>query len=83
MTSSAHTVTASRSPVAPNTASMITRSDDVTSACGRPAALTSVSSSRAPGRSETCERASRETIPSSSHLASCSRGMGLLALPSR
>ena len=62
---------------------MITRSDEVTSAYGTPAACTSASRSRAPGRSLTGDRFSRETIPSSIHRASCSRETGLLALPSR
>jgi hypothetical protein len=49
LTSFAHTSTSKRSPVRASTASMNRRSDEVTSAYGRPAAATSASSSRAPG----------------------------------
>ena len=58
-----------------STASMIGRSEEVTSACGIPAARTSASSSRAPGSSgHPRARLSSATMPSTSHRADRPRG---------
>jgi hypothetical protein len=83
LTSFAHTSTSKRSPVRASTASMNRRSDEVTSAYGRPAAATSASSSGAPGRSGTPRSRTRSPTPDMSHSATCSGDAGRRALPVR
>ena len=83
LTSSAHTSASKRRPVRASTASMNRRSEEVTSAHGRPAAATSASSSRAPGRSGTPWSRTRSAMPAISHSATTSGGAGLVALASR
>ena len=82
-TSSAHTSTSNRNPVLARTASMKLRSDEVTRAHGSPAAATSASSSRAPGRNGIPSRRTRSVISPISHSPTSSGGAGRVALASR
>jgi hypothetical protein len=83
LTSSAHTSASKRNPVRASTASMNPRSDPVTRARGSPAAATSASSSRAPGRSGTPWSRTRSVTPSMSQLAICPGVAGRVALAIR
>jgi hypothetical protein len=83
VTSSAQTSTSNRIPVLASTAFMKLRSDEVTSACGRPARWTEASSSRAPGRTGTPSRRTRSVTPDISHSPTSSGGAGRVALASR
>jgi len=82
VTSSPHTVTGNRIPVASSTASANSRCDEVTSAYGRPAAATSATSSRAPGRTSTRPARTRASMPSSIQRATVSGGAGRVAFAS-
>src|SRR5580704_11748501 len=82
-TSSAHTVAVKPTPSCSSTATMIGRSDDVTRACGSPAARTSASSSRAPGSMVRFRDISSDVMPSTSHRPTSSRLAGRSALASR
>jgi hypothetical protein len=83
VTSSAHTSTSNRIPVLASTASIKPRSDEVTSAFGRPARLTAASSSRAPGWTGMPSRRTRSVMSDMSHSATSSGGWGRVAFDSR
>jgi hypothetical protein len=83
VTSSAHTSTSNRIPVVASTASMKSRSDEVTSAYGRPTCRTAASSSRAPGRTGTPLRRTRSVMSDMSQSPTSSGGAGRVAFASR
>ncbi len=70
-------------PVRASTVSMNRRSEDVTSALGRPATATEASSSRAPGCTTTPWSRTRTVISDISHSPTTSGDAGRFALASR
>jgi hypothetical protein len=83
ITSFAQTVTSKLRPVLSSTASIKLRSDEVTSACGSPAALTCASSDNAPGWSGTPWVRTRCSMPVISQSAITAGDTGRVAFALR
>ena len=82
-TSSPHTVTGNFTWSWPTTASMMTRSEEVTSAYGTPAPATSATRASAPGSAVTVVLSTRATMSPTIHCATVSRLTGRAARASR